>query len=265
MKNIKATDIIELLSYRHSKDVFVPECKTGETIYGCVRLDAWVMIKSWSNMNIIGYEVKVSRQDFLNDKKWTSYLPYVNSMYFVCPTGLIQPEELPHGIGLIWVSKTGTKLYTKRKAITEKKEIPIEIFQYILTWRTTVQRESNTGDKSDSVEYWKKWLTQCDEEYYLGQAVSKKLKQKYEKDVISVRNENKKIEERMSKYEDIKKFLEKIGLDPNSNWISTWKIEDKLKKLKEIIPEGMEHNLNRLIDNLANFKESIDNIKNNKE
>lgn len=50
-----------------------------------------------------GYEIKVSRQDFLTDKKWQEYLPYCNQFYFVVPKGLILPEELPPEIGLIYI------------------------------------------------------------------------------------------------------------------------------------------------------------------
>jgi len=48
-----------------------------------------------------GFEVKISRSDFLSDRKWPNYLPYVNYFYFATPPGLIKPEELPPEIGLL--------------------------------------------------------------------------------------------------------------------------------------------------------------------
>ena len=59
---MKASDIIKLLEQRHSKDLFVPECKDGPTgSHGMhVRLDAWVMPKSWANPALRGYEVKIT-------------------------------------------------------------------------------------------------------------------------------------------------------------------------------------------------------------
>lgn len=56
-----------------------------------------------SNKQVIIYEFKVNRYDFLNDKKWQNYLEYCNKLIFVCPKGIINPDELPKGIGLIYV------------------------------------------------------------------------------------------------------------------------------------------------------------------
>lgn len=65
------------------------------------------------------YEVKVSRSDFLGDKKkgkWESYTAFSNYVWFACPEGLINPSEVPTGCGLIWrtrkgwIQKRGTKM-----------------------------------------------------------------------------------------------------------------------------------------------------------
>lgn len=62
-------------------------------------------------------EVKTSRADFLSDKK----KPFRQSRgmgdwrFYMCPEGLIKPEELPEGWGLIWV---------KNDRITEKFNFP---------------------------------------------------------------------------------------------------------------------------------------------
>lgn len=47
--------------------------------------------------------------------------------YFVCPNGIIQPDELPPDIGLKWVAKTGTRLFTKRKAQRREIELPADL------------------------------------------------------------------------------------------------------------------------------------------
>lgn len=54
-------------------------------------------------------EVKVSRADFLADAK----KPHRQAggigtwRYYLCPEGLIQPDELPAGWGLLWVNRRG--------------------------------------------------------------------------------------------------------------------------------------------------------------
>lgn len=54
-------------------------------------------------------EVKVTRGDFLADRKKAHRIEggLGNWRYFMCPEGLIQPDELPDGWGLLWVNKRG--------------------------------------------------------------------------------------------------------------------------------------------------------------
>ncbi|GAB0154392.1 adenylosuccinate synthase [Marinobacterium sp. BA1] len=56
-------------------------------------------------------EVKTSRADFLADRKKPHRSGEVNGVgrwrYFMCPEGLIQPEELPEQWGLLYVTKRG--------------------------------------------------------------------------------------------------------------------------------------------------------------
>src|SRR5690242_5105664 len=113
---IDAYLIRKLLAAKHAEDVLVPECKDGPTQGGSHRrMDAWVMSKSWANPCVTGYEIKVSRSDFLGDEKWRTYLPLCNEFYFVAPSGIIEPDELPPEAGLLCVSSTGTVLFRKKK------------------------------------------------------------------------------------------------------------------------------------------------------
>lgn len=54
-------------------------------------------------------EVKVTKSDFLRDKKLfgdkTSYFLHAHYSYIMCPTGVIQPDEVPYGYGLLWVDE----------------------------------------------------------------------------------------------------------------------------------------------------------------
>lgn len=54
-------------------------------------------------------EVKVTRSDFLADRKKGHRKEggLGNWRYFMCPTNLIKPDELPEGWGLLWVNKRG--------------------------------------------------------------------------------------------------------------------------------------------------------------
>lgn len=143
-----ANDILKLLQLKHKADVIIPECKTGATIKWSIdtkplRLDAWVMKCKWVNPDYIGYEIKVSRADFLSDKKWKGYLRYCTKFYFVCPKGLIEADELPEQIGLIYANEKN--LYTKRKCTMSNTQIETDyqalhnIMKYAMWWRMNVK------------------------------------------------------------------------------------------------------------------------------
>ena len=102
--NVRADEIKRALFKRHTDDLFLTEVKTGATWSNkdLLKFDAIAIKKSWAKPRLTGYEVKVSRSDFLNDQKWPDYLPHCRCFSFVCPKGLIQPEELTDEVGLIW-------------------------------------------------------------------------------------------------------------------------------------------------------------------
>lgn len=70
------------------------------------------------NREIRIFEVKSCRQDFTSDKKWQNYLPFCTHFAFVAPKGVIRPDELPKGVGLLefWYHErslsNGEKHYT---------------------------------------------------------------------------------------------------------------------------------------------------------
>ena len=138
-----ANQVVNLLcAGRHQGDLCVVECKDGPTTTAKHRrFDLWVMKRSYSRPCYTGYEVKVSRADFLNDEKWPDYLPNCNQFYFATPWGLVQPDEVPSGCGLIWVSKNLTQCYVKKKAPHRAIEEPVSLMKYILMSRTNVAGE----------------------------------------------------------------------------------------------------------------------------
>ena len=76
--------------------VYVPEFT-----YSGRRIDAVIIdvSKRW----IRGFEIKVSRSDFLRDEKWHEYAEFCSSLSIVCPEGLIRKEEVPAPFGLLYV------------------------------------------------------------------------------------------------------------------------------------------------------------------
>jgi hypothetical protein len=73
------------------------------------QLDVAAMCLSWSRPLITGYEVKISRADFLceiRSEKWRNYLDCVERLYFAVPNYMVEPSEVPAECGLLY---RGTK------------------------------------------------------------------------------------------------------------------------------------------------------------
>ncbi|WP_010323648.1 hypothetical protein [Marinobacterium stanieri] len=91
-----------------------PGCHVGLVevggLFGGERADAWGYRWGHRGGSVL-VEVKTSRSDFLADAK----KPHRNGeklgmglyRYYLCPEGIIQPDELPDGWGLLWVNKRG--------------------------------------------------------------------------------------------------------------------------------------------------------------
>jgi hypothetical protein len=234
---ITANDIIELLANKHSGDVFVPECKTGSSMMhrSCRRLDAWVMKRTWSPITMIGYEVKVSRGDFLRDDKWRLYLDLCHQFYFVCPSKLIDSSELSAEAGLMWVSATGTRLYTKKKAPYRDVEPPADLMTYVLMSRSRITRDN---ESKDNREYWRDWLRLKAEDRKLGCRVSEAVREQ----VLRAESAQHQAEAKIATCEMVRRRLTELGLDPDEP-INSYLVSNKLDEALDVIPRDLVYSL----------------------
>ena len=75
MGNVQSRHIERALAKKHgNREFFITQCKTGATGEGMMQFDGLAIHKSWAHPCIIGYEIKVSRSDFLRDAKYTNCL-----------------------------------------------------------------------------------------------------------------------------------------------------------------------------------------------
>lgn len=130
---IRAGDVIKALSARHKEDMFFTEVKNGatQTVAHHCKMDALAIKISWTNFKIVGYEVKVSRSDFLRDDKWRSYLPMCNELYFAVAPGIVDVSEIPEQCGLVQLTAKGG-LRTIRKAVWRDIAPPVEMYKYLM-------------------------------------------------------------------------------------------------------------------------------------
>jgi hypothetical protein len=248
--------ILVLLRERHAGDVFVGECKDGPTAFGShCRLDAWAMKKSWANPCMSGYEIKISRSDFLKDDKWPSYLPLCNQFWFAAAPGVIEPQEVPPGAGLLVVASTGRMLRTIKKAPYREVEAPVDLYRYILMHRTKVVAQfCHEEDPQERADFWRRWLAEKDERMRLGIQVGKRLRETFATQVAEVQESNRRLKEENSRLQEVAALLRELKIDPRG-----WHTVDKVRKsLTEVIPEHVESDLRRAYSALDGVLRSID-------
>lgn len=160
-QKVTSTDIkLALKEFHNGKPIyFITECKTCSTYFpdpqGLLKFDGLAITKSYTKPNIIGYEIKVSRNDFLQDNKWHLYLQYCNEFYFVVPKGLVKKEELPDHVGLIYFNPDTKGLRTVKKALYRQIEEPVGVYKYIIFSRL---EEDRIPFYNDRAEYCKDYL-----------------------------------------------------------------------------------------------------------
>ncbi|MBN2257834.1 MAG: MmcB family DNA repair protein [Anaerolineaceae bacterium] len=227
---IVAEDIKGLLAQRHLEDVFVAECRIhGEAWEAEGYMDAWAMKKSWHSPSTYGYEVKVSRRDFMQDNKWPKYLPFCNYFSFVAPTGVIKEEEVPEGVGLILVAKGGSKLYTKRKAPRREIESGAleSLYKSILMSRVRILDKSSFGADPNASQRkrWEEFIAAKEENRAYGMWVRGKLRQIYREKIEKVGLEIRKIKLENENLQNVKKLLDKYGISQG------WQAERDIESL----------------------------------
>lgn len=229
--------IIQLLRARHSRDRFFPEALLGPG--GSRRVDAWVLCSTWSPLTTIAYEVKVSRGDFLRDDKWPAYLPACHQLYFVCPAKLIQPEEMPAGVGLLWVTETGGRLYCKRKAARREPEDAalVQVMAHVLMWHDAATgRHINTPDRGRRIEQWKLWLAQQAE----GKAVGRLVRGRIGDTMVKLHERNERLRATIKRWAGFAQRLRRLGINPGA---STWEFDRKIDQLVGNVPPHLEQQL----------------------
>lgn len=252
---LTASRVLRLLAAKHSKDVFVAECKDGPTqsVRNHVRLDAWVMPRSWAHPEITAYEIKISRNDFLRDEKWQKYLELCHSLYFVAPKGVVDKFELPAEVGLLEVSANAKRLYTRKKAaLRTEVVIPESLFRYVLMCRATIGEQVST--KADRLAHWKDWLELKQAGVDLGNLVSGRIAGV----VREVNSDNLRLRRENESYAAIKKILDAAGIGNAQDWYARAELGRRLKNMRSGATEGLRRQLGEAQGAIANLVKAID-------
>jgi hypothetical protein len=247
---MRADDVYRALKriYGGPKVLFLKEVKTGPTWFsdGLMRFDALSIKKSWTKPCISGYEIKVSRADFMQDEKWPGYLEYCHRFYFACPSGLIKPEELDDRVGLVWINEKGGAR-VRKKALFRDVEPPVSLFYHLVI---SHMNPSEHPFFSSAREECEAYLADKLERYELG----RKVKTKMMTEVKEAKDIMKKAERKVMDHEDdlklfkeVREVLHKHGLgwsrslaerlNKHLNQLRAGDEIDKIKKLRDSINE----------------------------
>ncbi len=251
---IHAGMVEALLSERHKEDVFVPECKTGpsQTSFRCPRMDGWAMSRSWAHWKCTGYEIKVSRRDFLGDDKMRDYLPFCHELYVVAPAGIVLDGELPPEIGLLKVSTNGKRLTTVKKAPFRQVEIPQKLLVYVLMARAKITPPNQNG--TDKAEFWRRYVEGRTEDRELGYMVRQKLS-KHIRKLTDERDEAVRAEKAIR--EGVA-ALKAAGIDPEG--VSEWNVKARIAAIRDGIPPEMRRRLVELQEDAARVVAMLDGL-----
>lgn len=90
----------------HGCNIAMAECKSGYT--GEIPDAIGFKLEHPGSLSVV-VEVKVSRSDFLADRKKAHRITGGMGVYryFMCPEGMINTSDLPEGWGLLWVNSRG--------------------------------------------------------------------------------------------------------------------------------------------------------------
>ena len=257
-----ADQISNLLAEKHKLDVFVAQCKNGETLGArkLLILDAWALKRTYSPLSMIGYEIKVDRQDFEHDQKWIDYTDLCHYFYFVCPAGLIRSTELPHQIGLIWVSQSGV-LHTKHKAERQNLDITktSDLLTYIVMARSKIvdnsqvlKHDNNESRFDEKRKYVEQSKARGELAYFIKGYIKDEFKRLQELD-----GSMKRREDRITRFEQ---QLAKLGITWDSNndtWQDSQRVENEINVLKNHLDPWKFRQLQETVRVLTNTIESL--------
>ena len=125
-----------------------------------------LLVECWGENQRIGFEIKISRSDFLKEikqpEKRKKLVDLTNRFYFVAPERMLNKEEIPEDCGLIeispygggnWRKIEGYKVKTKKIALWTRAEEMKGMWENLLrkAWGQNRQRYM-----SGEVSYWKR-------------------------------------------------------------------------------------------------------------
>ncbi len=204
------------------KYVLFAQCKNGPTwgATGLVVLDALAVRKSWVHQELVGFEIKTSRSDFVGDDKWPEYFKLCHRFYWTCPRGLIKPSEVDAKAGLIWVNAEGVAR-TRKQALVRRIDLPEGLLWYLL-----ICGETHADPPRSNKEFWRDWLEGRADDQDVGYRVSVGLPRRLGKLA-------RELETARVRFKDYAAVLAEFRIE------SQWQLRDRLASVGSNLPAAL--------------------------
>lgn len=212
------------------------------------RADVVAVKPSYANKDCRIYEVKNNRYAFEKDLKYTKYLDVCHRMYIACPKDLIDKDELPINIGLMYRNENGW--YTVKAA---KRNNPKDFnIDFVLSLLYRGYEETLLQRKLRDRIIAKDNATLKDQAYKIGHEIARKLD----------RDRETQVEEWVKEVGDL--FCKYLNIEPDTFRVkglpSTWEIEDILSSVSGTLKEV--NNIKMIGEYLRNLNLPEENEKN---
>lgn len=230
---MRADEILQALQQRHQTDLWITEVKDGpSTMVQTRRMDGLAIKRSWTHPRFVGYEVKVSRSDFLRDDKWDAYLPLTHQFSFACPWDLIQPHELPDVVGLYWAKPEGKLKQVRKPVLRPMQELPTWLLYYVVISRLDPDRHPFFDGSRAYIEAFI-------EDKALRRSLGYKFRTRLVQDVARLEQENEDLRTRLngeeSRFERLERALKAVNLSADG-----WGLQTELIRLRDAAMAGVD-------------------------
>lgn len=260
---VSAYDIKMALEVHCMRDFFMTEVKSGPTQidqYELKILDAMSIAKSWAHPCVKGFEVKISRADFLRDPKWYTYFPLVNEFYMVCPEKMIERSEIPTTCGLLWYRPHSKTILMKQKATYSGGQPTADMLMYIIMNKLSDDHRPFFSSKAEEA---REYINEKKRNRYIGQsfgtALTKRAGELEQKlaDYDLLESDAKRVRATL---DAIDKVLKKHDV---SYW-SSWDDRARAEKLDELLSRPYPKELDSIKNDIESALKIIAKLKNEK-
>ena len=119
---------------KHTNNAVIPNCPLVVTELNAMGTNGEIPdVLGFNYCNSVMIEVKVSRSDFLADKK-KKHRRYGTGefKYYCCPSGLISADELPDNWGLLYADRVKERIVIQTNQLALRSEANLEAERSIL-------------------------------------------------------------------------------------------------------------------------------------